>query len=587
VRFGLLFDNAELEKIRAKIENRTWAANGYRRLRNQADEIFTSDELSGGTLEAIECASILFALSGEEEYAERSEALIRSCASFPDLFGAVTSDTYNFGCNTLRTGYQLPRLCIAFDLLWDYLSEKSRKHIIDHLILPATKHLRTNDRRDSNWQTSHSLGLLSAGLVLDDQGLSDFALNDPHHGLRRHMAISFRRDGLHWEGSFGYHCFTRSHLMLAAEMARHTGMDLYAEGDGTPYIKRMLDVPIEMAFPDTSLPVNNDSGTMKLAHTKEYELGYARYHDPSYGWIIEKGPRTSLYALIFGEETIESKVPESRSVHLKQTGWTSLKSVEGKRYWGSDGMVVVLDYGPHGDWHGHPDKLGIELFADGLRWIQNAGNPVGYHGQQHWEYFRRTLAHNTVVVDFEDQHFERTHDDAIKDMTHTGKLISLSLDGEEKSVSASVDWAYEGVSYKRTLRLSGEVLMDEFEVSSDTVHTYDYVLHGRGAVEAIAFEMEKARFPQTEGGYEYFVNVRCAKTDDDWVGTFQDGGWPDGRFVPTGKQLEVRVKGEKGTEIYTGDAPSNLRGVNVPFILVRRRTKSTIFRSVMKPLSTR
>lgn len=583
MRVGLLLEGVELEQIRKKIQNCRWAANGYRRLRGQADGIFMGDRPSRGTLGALEAAAVVFAVSGEREYARQSEALIRSCGGFPELFGALTSDTYNFGCNTLLAGHQLPHLCVALDLLWDELSEKTRDHAVQNQVLPAVKHLRTNDRRDSNWQTAHSAGLLSAGLLLGDQGLSDFALNSPDHGLRRHMATSFRSDGLHWEGSFGYHHATLSSLLIAAEMARRAGADLYAEGDGTPCIKRMLDAPIRMAFPDTSLPVNNDSSGHFLSDLHQaYELGYARYRDPAYGWIIEKGDRASLYALLFGEEEVRSQPPESRSGALEQSGWTILKGVEGARYWESDAIVAVLDYGPHGDWHGHPDKLGVEVFAGGLYWIQNVGSPVGYHGQQHWEYFRRTLAHNTVVVDFQDQRFERARDDAIRDLGRTGRLIDLSLDGPQKSVSASVDWAYDGVRYRRTLTLSADCLTDAFEVSSDQVHTYDYILHSRGVIEAISLEVERARFPQTEGGYEYFVQVARARSDRDWAVVFKDGGWPDGRFAPTGKRLDVSMTGEEGTEVYTGYGPSNFRGVNVPFILARRKTGRTIFCTTFK-----
>lgn len=57
---------------------------------------------------------------------------------------------------------------------------------------------------------------------------------------------------------------------------------------------------------------------------------------------------------------------------------------------------------------------------------------------------------------------------------------------------------------------------------------------------------------------------------------------PDGRFVPTGKQLEISVSGQEGTEVYTGYGPSQFRGVNIPFVLIRRNTNNTVFRAVIK-----
>jgi hypothetical protein len=532
---------------------------------------------------SVEAAAIVHALTGESSYAERSEALLLSRGGFAELFGAVRSDTYDFGCNSLLTGHQLPHLCAAVDLLWEALSDEARTHAVDRLVRSAVRHLRTHDRRDSNWQTAHSAGLLAAGLLLEDPDLVAFALDDPDHGLRRHMRVAFRTDGLHWEGSFGYHGGTLSSLLLAAEMARNAGIDLYAEGDGTPFIRRMLDVPIRMAFPDGALPVNNDSGGMTLAGMAAfYELGYARYRDPSYAWIVDRSDRSSTHALLCGEEELRTAPPDSRSLRLDQSGWAILKGIEGPGYWGSDALVAVLDYGPHGDWHGHPDKLGIEVHAGGRCWIQNSGSPVGYHGQEHWEYYRRTLAHNTVVVDGRDQRFERARDDAIRDLARTGRLLSFSPDGPEKKVSAVVDWAYEGVRCGRTLTLRGDALIDEFEVASDEPHTYDYVLHGRGIVEADLPGMARARLPETEGGYEYLIQTSRGSGEKDWRVRFRDGGWPDGRFVPDGKGFEVEGTGEPDTEVWVGYGPSRYRGVRIPFLLVRRRARRTTFRVRME-----
>lgn len=582
---GLLVNETELETIRAKIRDHRWAENGCRRLKSQADQIFIGDRPANSTLNTLEAAAIYFRITGDDGHLSHVQSILERTESFPDLFGTVSSSTYDFGCNTLATGHRLPHLCIILDLLWETLPDSVKDHVADNLIRPAVEHLRTNDRRDSNWQTAHSTGLLAAGLVLADKATFDFALNDPDHGLIRHMTTSFLSDGLHWEGSFGYHWGTLRNFLLSAEMVRHTGVDLYSEGDETPYIKRMLDVPLEMAFPDRSLPVNNDAGHSSLDELhQDYELAYARYQDSAYGWVFKDSDRTSLYALLFGEPEVCTETPDSRSTTLAQSGWTSLKEVEGFDYWNSKGMAVVLDHGPHGDWHGHPDKLGIELFANGLKWIGNEGSPVGYHCQQHWEYFRTTLAHNTVVVDFQDQHFVRAGDDVYQDLDYTGELIACELEGSPKTVSASVNWVYEGVEYKRNLSIDSNGLRDLFELVSDKVHTYDYILHGRGKVEPVELEMVRNRLPQETGGYEYFVNTSRGTTGDDSTFVFKDGGWPDGRFVPTGRALEVTIVGTPETEIFTGYGPSHLAGVYVPFLLVRRGGVDTTFQTTIRSI---
>jgi len=583
---GMLLNQNEIAVIREKIKKHKWAENAFRRVRHKAEEVFLTNcpKTLGAMVNALEAAAVIYSISGEQQFAAGAEEVLKNNLNFPELFGEVTSDTYNFGCNTLLTGLVLPHLCTCLDLLQDGLAKETRRHVLDNIILPAARHLQTNNRCDCNWQTCHSAGLLAAGIISGDRELINFAIDDQNCGIRRHLTIAFRSDGLQWEGSLGYHLHTLTMLMLAAEMARHIGIDLFSEGGNTPFIKRMLDVPIKLAFPDLSLPTNNDAHQTALADFEQlYELGYARYHDPAYGWLIEKNDRASLFSLLFGEEDIQAVPPGSKSCNLEQSGWTIIKGVEGSNYWRSDCIASVMDHGPHGDWHGHPDKLGIEVFAGGLRWIQDAGSPTGYHCRQHWEYFRRTLAHNTVVVDCQDQLFERANDNALEDIKHTGKLIEFN--GNTRSVCASVDWAYPGVGYTRTLSIKDASLTDRFEITSGDLHTYDYILHGRGMVEIPSLSMEEGRFDQIKGGYEYFVNVSRTTTDDGWTAIFKDGGWPDGNFSPTGKKFEIRVAGAPGTEIYTGYSPSHLIGVYIPFILVRRKTKDTIFQCVMQTIA--
>ena len=589
MKAGLLVSQDEIEGIRGKMERQPWAQAAFRSLKSTADAVFgwqggVVGTVPRGSVTAVEAAALVYRISGDKDYADAVCRILEKTGSFAELFGSVSSDTFDFGCNTLFTGHQLPHLSIALDLLWDHLDVGVRNHAVEDLVMPAVKHLRTNDRRDSNWQSSHSAGILSAGLLLEDRALISFALDDPDHGLRRHMSTSFLSDGLHWEGSFGYHFGTVRHILISAEMARHSGIDLYSEGEGTPYIRRMLDIAIQMAFPDRSLPINNDAGPMTLDGVSRcFELGYAHYGDPAFGWVVEQSDRSSLYALVAGKESVEVRAPDSASRSLEQTGWTALKSVERSDYWDSEATVAILDHGPHGDWHGHPDKLGLEVFAEGLYWIQNDGSPVGYHNQQHWDYFRRTLSKNTVVVDFLDQDFERAGDDVRKDLERTGTVEGLVLDAGEKRVTASVDWAYNGIAYRRTVGLSGTTVTDAFEVNAESAHTYDYILHGRGVVELSGLGAVRARVPQETGGYEYFVKTAHAQTDDPWQIIFQDGGWPDGRFVPTGKQLTISFEAEAGTEIYIGYAPCRLRGVLRPFVLVRRSCTGTEFRATMEP----
>lgn len=74
---------------------------------------------------------------------------------------------------------------------------------------------------------------------------------------------------------------------------------------------------------------------------------------------------------------------------------------------GVDARYLLADCGPFGyhrdATHGHADALAFELFADGQSWLVDPG-VYSTHLGWHWRrFFRGTAAHNTVVVDEQDQ----------------------------------------------------------------------------------------------------------------------------------------------------------------------------------------
>jgi hypothetical protein len=72
----------------------------------------------------------------------------------------------------------------------------------------------------------------------------------------------------------------------------------------------------------------------------------------------------------------------------------------------SDGLCLSMDAGQFGAGHcghGHADALSLTVAADGREWLTDRGT-FTYTGSAQWrERFRGTAAHNTMVIDGEDQ----------------------------------------------------------------------------------------------------------------------------------------------------------------------------------------
>jgi hypothetical protein len=65
-------------------------------------------------------------------------------------------------------------------------------------------------------------------------------------------------------------------------------------------------------------------------------------------------------------------------------------------------MYVMMDYGPHGGWHGHFDKLNVEVAVGGSNFISDPGTVV-YSLPSSRDWYRTSFAHSLPFIGFENQ----------------------------------------------------------------------------------------------------------------------------------------------------------------------------------------
>jgi hypothetical protein len=377
-----------------------------------------------------------------------------------------------------------------------------------------------------------------AGFAAGDQALVREAIDDPDRGFRVQIARGVTGDGLWHEGSLGYHQYTMSAVWPLLEAARHAGTDLYSDR-----VRTLFDAPLALALPDGSAPgFNDNSGANIAGYAPLYELAYARWHKPEYGRVLSLAPRNSIPSLLYGAETVPTggRLISAESTLLRQAGFAVLRS---------DSIAAAVRFGMHGGGHGHPDKLNLVTFAGGHLFGLDPGS-INYGVPLHKEWYRSTIAHNTVSVDRQVQ------------QNVDGRLVEWKAEGGETVLTASTADAYAGVTLERTLRLKGARLEDRFTCTSGEKHVYDWAFHAAGKFTS-SLEFEK----QDGDLYPHVENAAGAKTDGDW--------WA--RWEIEGTEYTLRVKGAPGTEIFTGAGPGRNPADRVPLIIVRRRGKATVY----------
>lgn len=342
-------------------------------------------------------------------------------------------------------------VCRAYSVVKPVLKKNEITKIETRLLREAAN-LLLQRGGGGNWQVWNNSGLAALGVALNDREIVKTAIDDKKVGYRHMMQTHVNKDGWWNEGSPNYHFYPLRAMQLTADAVRCMGYDLI-----DIQLEKMFTAPVKGVYNDLSFPSHNDGwyGVSLPTQINLYEVAYARFKNPILLNTLQAcynvEDRLSPDALLTNTTINHDKrLRESESHLFGHTGYGVLRSGE---------RTVVLKYGPSGGGHGHPDKLSISIHNGKNEILPDLGTSA-YGIPSYLKWYKTTLAHNTVTVDFKDQ------------KPATGQLVYF----EPTSMEAFTDKAYPGVDMTRRLYLDDNSLRDEFECKSDDIHTYDYML---------------------------------------------------------------------------------------------------------------
>ncbi|MBN1770442.1 MAG: heparinase II/III family protein [Deltaproteobacteria bacterium] len=451
-------------------------------------------------------------LTGNPLYAAGAADILRAYAAayagyeLHNIDGEPSGSAARVLAQTLdEAGWLIP-IAWAYDLIADSpaLDDEARTAIEHDLLRAAAATIRRNPTGMSNWQSWHNAAVAAVGFALDDPTLLAAALRDPANGLEYQLAESVSADGFWYEGSWGYHFYALDALIYTAEMAQRAGDDAY----GHPALRGMLEAPVRFAMPDGSLPAFNDSGTSNVrSQRRHYEAAWNRYADPLFAAPLSATGR-GRDALLWGAATVpETDDLAFGSLLFPDAGYAVLRTGAG-----DDASYLALDYGPHGGWHGHYDKLGFVLYARGAQLAIDPGTQ-SYAAPTHDTWDKVTVAHNTVVVD------ETTQAEA------TGVLHRFAALPDLAAAAADAGEACATATLERSLLLCPEYAIDRFDVAArdGAAHDVDWIVHVVGQPSTDLPLAPYSGFPSS-AGYQHLTGERSASTADAWSVDFDANG---------------------------------------------------------------
>ena len=479
----LVFDVGSPHRHRCPVDDRVVSGEPY----DSAWRWFVNDALSDAALR-ISLRAYLYSGSCARDRRQVMEILSGYAKRYTSLPPLPRPSPAHPGVVTwtgLDESVWILRLAWSYLFLSESLSDAFKFDLRENLFRPALAHLIKvrwpEIHNATNWNNA---ALVTLALLLGERELLHEFLYGAL-GLQDQLDRGVDADGLWWEGSLSYHYYALAAISWTLRVLQATGL---AFDDGGT-VRQMFLAPIEVSFPDLSLPSVNDCWhfiglTGELGHgipdaAGFYESALAWFAEPAFAWVLNENyqsrPRCSLEVLLDGVETIPSADrPVLVSRHLAESGLVVLRTRGGC-------STLILKSGPSGGGHGHPDQLGLQLFVQGKLFTPDLGTP-GYGIDLNASWYQQTGSHSTVLVDGQSQ------------PPTTGRFNSVRCWEDAMLADAAVSWGgggggdgdgygpYDGVEMRRVICWRDLYFVDVFLVSCPTVRQIDWVYHNRGVL---------------------------------------------------------------------------------------------------------
>jgi hypothetical protein len=397
-------------------------------------------------------------------------------------------------CSSLELAIRLINWIWALDLIKEskVINDQLQNKILDSI----SRHIWEIDRKYSrgssknNHLIGEAAGVFIAASYFGNLKNSSKWRTKSQAILNREILNQTFPDGGYIEQAIGYHLFVLQFFVAAGIVGGASGQDFSKEyWSRLEKMFELLGVLSEgggtlPAFGDSDdgyvLDIGNDPLNVQewlavgaaLFKRSDFKAWAGEYAEPV-EWLLGKSGRQSFMAIP------KPQYITSISRAFKDSGYYFLQN---GKFDSPDCISAVFDCGPLGMGalaaHGHADALSLTLRAFGKNILVDPGTYV-YHSNPKWrDYFRSTRAHNTVVVDGQDQ-------SKIKGPFLWGRRAKAEcLSWQPTDVGGTVIAQHDGythlsdpVTHKRMLNLDGRELVIRDDIIASGKHEVEVFFH--------------------------------------------------------------------------------------------------------------
>ena len=234
--------------------------------------------------------------------------------------------------------------------------------------------------RSGNWLTMEANGLYHVGVLFPEFKEADEWRRVAMERQYKELDEQVYPDGAQIELSSGYHQVSLRNFVMTYNLAQLNEQPM--PEDFATKLERMYDYDLYLAMPDLRMPALNDGGWTDVRPWMQNALDFFPERE-DFKWAATEGREGRR------PTTLSTAFPYAGHFVMR-TGWTP------------DDAYLFFDGGPFGYGHQHEDKLNVVIYSHGRVHVTDPGN-YPYDDSQWRNYVLSTRAHNTVMVDGQEQ----------------------------------------------------------------------------------------------------------------------------------------------------------------------------------------
>ncbi|WP_070000358.1 heparinase II/III domain-containing protein [Cellulosilyticum sp. I15G10I2] len=519
---------------------------------------------------------LMYLLSEDKSYARKVIEILTAYAKYYIDYQIHGDIPYNgpgkAEAQTLNEAIFIRNLALAYDLVEECMTSEEKELIKDRLLIPGAEFLREHRHNQiHNHEVITNSAIAVVGVLYQRDDLITFALYEKY-GLLYQLEHGILEDKVWFECSFGYHFYALLSFLSFEKFALNTSYSTINH----PHYQGMLEAVFNFLQPDFSLPLLNDTnyGHSSLKHNYLFEFVYTHTRSPQIlkllNEIYKEQERKNLEAFFYGVDDLPKSEPiELRSYHSdKGSGHTVLR--------GDDNRYLLFRHGAYGGEHDHYDRLGISYLAHGERIAPDIGT-TGYGAPLHYDYYKNTGTHNTVVINEENQ------------MPAEGKVLRFEKVGNITYIEAEVDFkkpyvmpdsftivqwdekSYKNVRMVRKIAWADTYMADLFIVEGVDDYSIDWCMHFCGMKSSQHADEKKIHRFSDKKPFKYLHDVTRLEPIEQVKTSYRIGGANLNLFTYL-----------KGGAIYYGEGPDNPSLKDMSYVIQRIEGNSAVFFNIIE-----